>query len=344
MEIGGQIPLREFNNGKEKTEFANQINSDLKRELNNTILPIIGKPRFNKLAIFSSDHGELVGSVPVYADNSDRISALVLAVKNGKSINYRFLERGKLFKYNWKRKSNLTPSIFAIANLFVVHDRYLFGTEISDFKDIIGREKSDTSIKSGINVNKDQSVKHGEWIEVNSCYPDEIYTDGETYYNWESATCITSWIWVESESIGETVFPDGMSGGVGGGGGSFNTSNTPLFAIGDDGPNYVPNMWDNFDIQQQSPPSVSSFLENYPLTDGIEMSASDVWELVGGDILEMALQNNWSNAYATRVSHALHNAGIIIPEFPGHTFKGSNGKNYIVNAKTMAEFLKKNIW
>lgn len=42
-----------------------------------------------------------------------------------------------------------------------------------------------------------------------------------------------------------------------------------------------------------------------------------------------------------RVSRALNYSGIIIPDLPGKTLKGADGKNYFLGAKNLNEWMKK---
>lgn len=81
---------------------------------------------------------------------------------------------------------------------------------------------------------------------------------------------------------------------------------------------------------------------NYPKKpDGTEMCGADVYNLVGGQVLANMPPGLYPNACAIRVSRALNYSGINIPVIPGHTYQGSDGKNYFLSSAKLYDFMKK---
>ena len=98
---------------------------------------------------------------------------------------------------------------------------------------------------------------------------------------------------------------------------------------------FDPIFWDNFSFQHQNLPSYTNFNNAYPKN----MSGTDVFQLVGGNINSMAIANGWVNACATRVSRALNYSGVSIPNIPGKTFKGGDNKYYFVSAANLYRWM-----
>ena len=110
------------------------------------------------------------------------------------------------------------------------------------------------------------------------------------------------------------------AGGEGSGYGAVATE--PDSEDGDGGWNdYIPQ-----EIAKQTMPNYQDFVNAYP-----DLVADAVYDLIGGDLLaaKLADPNQWRNACAIRVSRALNYSGKPIPEIPGLTKKGADGKNYI---------------
>ncbi|MBI4945231.1 MAG: hypothetical protein HY840_02385 [Bacteroidetes bacterium] len=88
-------------------------------------------------------------------------------------------------------------------------------------------------------------------------------------------------------------------------------------------------------------PSWSSMSTNYPKnSEGGDMPASDVYEMVGGQIYNMYLSDpsSYANACALRVSYALNKSGVSIPDASG-TFTGGDGGNYFLSASKLNSWM-----
>lgn len=97
---------------------------------------------------------------------------------------------------------------------------------------------------------------------------------------------------------------------------------------------------------KQALPKWSKVLEGYPkikYSDGSygELEAVKVYEEIGGKLGAMAKADpkNFSNACAARLSMALLNAGIDIPNIKNYTFEGLNGKFYFKSAEKLYDFI-----
>ena len=96
------------------------------------------------------------------------------------------------------------------------------------------------------------------------------------------------------------------------------------------------------DFPPQLLPSWNTMNTNFPKkTDGTEMCGADVYSLIGGQILANMPPGPNPNACALRVSRALNYSGIIIPVIPGHTYQGTDGKNYFLSSAKLYNFMKK---
>lgn len=90
----------------------------------------------------------------------------------------------------------------------------------------------------------------------------------------------------------------------------------------------------------QALPTWANMTANFPKApDGSEMCAAAVYTLVGGDVLGMLTTN--PNACALRISRALNYSGVVIPNIPGQTWKGSDGKYYFLGVPQINKWMKK---
>jgi RHS repeat-associated protein len=91
-------------------------------------------------------------------------------------------------------------------------------------------------------------------------------------------------------------------------------------------------------------PNFDDMLANYP-TDGQggDMPASDVYNLIGGDVLSEHNRdpNSYNNACALRTSRALNYGGANIPYIKGMTLVGADGKNYFYRASDLYNWMSK---
>lgn len=90
-------------------------------------------------------------------------------------------------------------------------------------------------------------------------------------------------------------------------------------------------------------PSFDDLLANFPTNDsGGEMPAEEVYKLIGGKVLT-AHENNpeaFNNACALRVSRALNGSGVDLPNIPGKTLTGADGRNYFYRAKDLYNWMR----
>ncbi|MFZ4400623.1 MAG: T6SS effector amidase Tae4 family protein [Bacteroidales bacterium] len=93
--------------------------------------------------------------------------------------------------------------------------------------------------------------------------------------------------------------------------------------------------------QRLARPSFDDLLANYPKNDlGGDMPASDVYDLIGGDVSSARNSNPdaYQNACALRVSRALNYSGAKIPKM-GSTYKGADGKYYFVSSEKLYKWM-----
>jgi hypothetical protein len=113
---------------------------------------------------------------------------------------------------------------------------------------------------------------------------------------------------------------------------------------GQDG-EYNATYWDNpgLTFPSQNLPSWSAFQNAFPTNNGNYMAASQVYQLVGGQLYNSHLNNPnaYSNACAIRVSRALNYSGVVVPDIFGQTEKGADNKNYFLNAKNLNQWMRK---
>lgn len=104
---------------------------------------------------------------------------------------------------------------------------------------------------------------------------------------------------------------------------------------------FDPIFWKSATFIQQNLPNFNEFEKAYPKTNGGVMASKDVFELISGDVLNLANLHGYTNACAARVSRALNYSGVIIPNITGKTFKGGDGKFYFLGARKLFEWMKK---
>lgn len=97
---------------------------------------------------------------------------------------------------------------------------------------------------------------------------------------------------------------------------------------------------------QQALPSWANVLANYPKdpnNSNWDMPAPQVYALVGGQIQSMynGDPEAFQNACALRVSRALNYSGVTIPNIPGKTYQGGDGKYYFLSAAKLFNFMNK---
>lgn len=108
---------------------------------------------------------------------------------------------------------------------------------------------------------------------------------------------------------------------------------------------YDAEYWEdpNLTLPQQSLPSFNDYNNAFPKKNGGYMPATEVYQLVGGQLYNSHLANPtaYSNACAIRVSRALNYSGVTIPEIAGQTEKGSDNKNYFLSARNLSAWMEK---
>ncbi len=91
-------------------------------------------------------------------------------------------------------------------------------------------------------------------------------------------------------------------------------------------------------------PKFDDLLANYSTNgQGGDMSANEVYKLIGGDVLAEHNRdpNAYKNACALRTSRALNYAGTNIPNIPGQTLRGADGKNYFYRVSDLYKWMSK---
>jgi len=104
----------------------------------------------------------------------------------------------------------------------------------------------------------------------------------------------------------------------------------------------------------QVEPSYQDFFDGFPQKDGkFIYGADEIYRIAGGDVLQVRKddiadggRDRTANTCALKVSIALNNAGIEIPDIkstsdkPG-TLEGKDGNFYFLNARALSEWMKK---
>jgi len=103
---------------------------------------------------------------------------------------------------------------------------------------------------------------------------------------------------------------------------------------------YDQEFWDNPDLvfPSQDLPTWDDYSNGYPTETG----ADNVYGSVGGQVWQTRLQypNGTTNTCALKVSIALNNCDIIIPNIPGQTLQGDDGKFYFLNARALNSWMR----
>jgi hypothetical protein len=89
-------------------------------------------------------------------------------------------------------------------------------------------------------------------------------------------------------------------------------------------------------------PSFEDLLANFPTDEnGSDMPAEEVYELIGGKVFSEHQRDpqSYHNACALRVSRALNGSAVSLPDIPGQTLKGADGRNYFFRAKDLYNWM-----
>jgi hypothetical protein len=103
-------------------------------------------------------------------------------------------------------------------------------------------------------------------------------------------------------------------------------------------------MFPSITSQSREKPMFKDLLNNYPKNaEGGDLPAPEVFKLIGGVVYEEHLNNPsaYNNACALRVSRALNESGVEIPNIKTKTLKGVDNKYYIFRVKDLFDFLIK---
>ncbi len=106
-----------------------------------------------------------------------------------------------------------------------------------------------------------------------------------------------------------------------------------------------------YNYQSQPLPTYQNMYNNFPKVmvgfSPEDMPSDQVYHLVGGDCLTFYNQQIAAhptiavNACALRLSRALNYSGVTIPNIPGVTYSGSDGKYYFLSAAKLYNFMNK---
>lgn len=105
-----------------------------------------------------------------------------------------------------------------------------------------------------------------------------------------------------------------------------------------------PAFWDDptNTFTHQSLPSLAAFQANFPKrSDPLYNTAQKLYSSIGGDVYTNGYTGPLSNTCAARVSKALNYSGVTIPNIPGKTFVGSDGKYYFLGAENLNRWMRK---
>lgn len=115
-------------------------------------------------------------------------------------------------------------------------------------------------------------------------------------------------------------------------------------AEGKDQMTYAQSFWEGemAAVEKLNLPTYASFNANYPqVAGGGAMDGPDVFELIGGEVHQLAQQHGYNNACAARVSRALVKSGVNIPKLNDQTFLGEDGKYHFLGARNLYEWMLK---
>lgn len=114
---------------------------------------------------------------------------------------------------------------------------------------------------------------------------------------------------------------------------------------------YDASFWNNpnnLNFQQQDLPSYDDFLNGFPQNGngGFLHGADNIYPLVGGDVLLVRQTypgNQTKNVCALKVSIALNNSGVIIPNIENQTIEGGGdyaGKYFFLNVRALNDWMR----
>jgi hypothetical protein len=114
---------------------------------------------------------------------------------------------------------------------------------------------------------------------------------------------------------------------------------------------YDSSFWNNpanLNFQQQSLPSYNDFLDGFPQNGSGEFltGANNIFSLVGGDVQQVRLDypgNQTKNVCALKVSIALNNSGVVVPNIPNQTIEGGGdyaGKYFFLNVRALNNWMR----
>ena|GEM_PF-652233 len=103
--------------------------------------------------------------------------------------------------------------------------------------------------------------------------------------------------------------------------------------------------WDDVTLNfpKQTMPSFSTLFANFPIDPVTldEIPGPTVYSNVGGDVYNTYLASGNPNACALRLSIALNKSGVTIPNIPGQTYRGADGKYYFLSSAKIYNFMVK---
>ncbi|MFA6087021.1 T6SS effector amidase Tae4 family protein [Mucilaginibacter sp.] len=119
---------------------------------------------------------------------------------------------------------------------------------------------------------------------------------------------------------------------------------TNQFLTAVEGPDgdYDASYWDNPNLSfpQQALPTWSNFKAAFPLnSDPLYDTPQKMYNSIGGVVATIYVGPN-TNTCAVRMSKALNYSGVIIPNIPGQTFPGTDGKYYFKAAYQINKWMR----
>jgi hypothetical protein len=99
-------------------------------------------------------------------------------------------------------------------------------------------------------------------------------------------------------------------------------------------------------VQAQARPSFNLFVSRYPKVqsaDGLwhDMPSGQICQKIGGEVYFNYARGYANNSCAIRTSYALNYSGVLIPNIPGQTWRGFDGKYYFYTVPHLFNWLCK---
>jgi len=210
-------------------EFEQKIRDAVLSGLNgqriqHSIYEGLGTVFMDAFVTFKSEHGENIGFIPVFREDSPHTEAVIITTLKNDIPHYAILQRGHLYPYAACNDfDNSFPTINVMADVFVSFDNAIFENTNSVIRDIIGSAPAEQRNETAKILNfEDDSVTDikSEWVGTEECLFTFVGTHANPYQYLTNIDCQTSWSWQSVPS-----YPEILDAGGGGGGSGLPTIN-----------------------------------------------------------------------------------------------------------------------